>query len=79
LRIEDRSEIATLLRARRLPPAASNPDHAGRRCLTLQGDEIRLTKIYLGAVPFPVAPLILISLMFFFPGIALRLPKARYG
>ncbi len=40
---------------------------------------VRITKIYLGIIPFLIAPLVLIVLMFFFPGIALWLPKVLYG
>ena len=36
-------------------------------------------RIYRGIVPFLVAPLILIVLMFLFPAIALWLPKLLYG
>lgn len=32
-----------------------------------------------GIVPFPIAPLILIALVFLFPGISLWLPKVLYG
>ena len=38
--------------------------------------DIKITSIYRGIVPFLLAPLILIILMFLFPGIALWLPKA---
>jgi tripartite ATP-independent transporter DctM subunit len=41
--------------------------------------DIKITKIYRGIVPFLVAPLILIVLMFWFPKIALWLPKLLYG
>jgi C4-dicarboxylate transporter DctM subunit len=41
--------------------------------------DIKLTSIYRGIVPFLFAPLILIVLMFWFPQIALWLPKLFYG
>ena len=41
--------------------------------------DIKITSIYRGIVPFLVAPLILIVLMFLFPQIALWLPKVLYG
>lgn len=41
--------------------------------------DIKITSIYRGIVPFLVAPLILIILLFWFPSIALWLPKALYG
>jgi tripartite ATP-independent transporter DctM subunit len=41
--------------------------------------DIKITSIYRGIVPFLVAPLILIILMFWFPQIALWLPKLLYG
>ena len=41
--------------------------------------DIKITSIYRGIVPFLVAPLILIILMFLFPSIALWLPKMLYG
>jgi tripartite ATP-independent transporter DctM subunit len=41
--------------------------------------DIRITSIYRGIVPFLLAPLILIILMFWFPQIALWLPKVLYG
>lgn len=41
--------------------------------------DIKITSIYRGIVPFLLAPLILIILMFLFPGIALWLPKVLYG
>ena len=44
-----------------------------------QAPEVRITSIYRGIIPFLVAPLILIVLMFLFPGLALWLPKALYG
>jgi C4-dicarboxylate transporter DctM subunit len=41
--------------------------------------DIRITSIYRGIVPFLLAPLVLIVLMFWFPQIALLLPKLFYG
>jgi C4-dicarboxylate transporter DctM subunit len=41
--------------------------------------DIRITAIYRGIVPFLFAPLVLIVLMFWFPQIALLLPKLFYG
>ncbi len=41
--------------------------------------DIKITAIYRGIVPFLIAPLVLIVLMFLFPGIALWLPKLLYG
>ncbi len=41
--------------------------------------DIKITSIYRGIVPFLFAPLILIVLMFWFPQIALWLPKLFYG
>ncbi len=41
--------------------------------------DIKITSIYRGIVPFLFAPLILIILMFWFPQIALWLPKLFYG
>jgi len=41
--------------------------------------DIKITKLYRGIVPFLFAPLVLIVLMFWFPGIALWLPKLFYG
>jgi tripartite ATP-independent transporter DctM subunit len=41
--------------------------------------DIKITSIYRGIVPFLLAPLILIVLMFLFPAIALWLPKFLYG
>ena len=43
-----------------------------------QAPDVRITSIYRGIIPFLIAPLILIVLMFRFPGLALWLPKARY-
>jgi TRAP-type C4-dicarboxylate transport system permease large subunit len=44
-----------------------------------QAPEVKITSIYRGIIPFLVAPLILIALMFLFPGLALWLPNALYG
>jgi len=44
-----------------------------------QAPDVKITSIYRGIVPFLIAPLILIVLMFLFPAIALWLPKALYG
>jgi C4-dicarboxylate transporter DctM subunit len=41
--------------------------------------DIKLTSIYRGIVPFLFAPFVLIVLMFWFPQIALWLPKLFYG
>ena len=44
-----------------------------------QAPDLKITSIYRGILPFLVAPLVLIVLLFFFPQIALWLPKALYG
>jgi tripartite ATP-independent transporter DctM subunit len=44
-----------------------------------QAPDIKITSIYRGIIPFLLAPLILIILMFLFPGLALWLPRALYG
>jgi C4-dicarboxylate transporter, DctM subunit len=44
-----------------------------------QAPDIKITSIYRGIIPFLVAPLMLIVLLFLFPGLALWLPKALYG
>lgn len=44
-----------------------------------QAPEVKITSIYRGIIPFLLAPLILIVLLFLFPGLALWLPKALYG
>jgi tripartite ATP-independent transporter DctM subunit len=44
-----------------------------------QAPDVKITSIYRGIIPFLVAPLILIVLLFLFPGLALWLPKALYG
>jgi len=41
--------------------------------------DIKITSIYRGIVPFLFAPLLLIILMFWFPALALWLPKLLYG
>ena len=41
--------------------------------------DIKIASIYRGIVPFLIAPLILIVLMFLFPTLALWLPKVLYG
>ena len=44
-----------------------------------QAPDVKITSIYRGIIPFLVAPLILIVLIFLFPGLALWLPKVLYG
>ena len=44
-----------------------------------QAPDVRIGAIYRGIIPFLIAPLILIVLLFVFPGLALWLPKALYG
>ncbi|MGA2893348.1 MAG: TRAP transporter large permease [Xanthobacteraceae bacterium] len=44
-----------------------------------QAPDVRITSIYRGIVPFLIAPLILIVLLFLFPQLALWLPKVLYG
>lgn len=44
-----------------------------------QAPDIKITNIYRGILPFLIAPLILIVLLFLFPQLALWLPKALYG
>jgi tripartite ATP-independent transporter DctM subunit len=44
-----------------------------------QAPDVKITSIYRGIIPFLLAPLILIVLMFLFPGLALWLPKILYG
>ena len=44
-----------------------------------QARDISIGSIYRGILPFLVAPLVLIVLMFLFPGLALTLPRALYG
>jgi tripartite ATP-independent transporter DctM subunit len=44
-----------------------------------QAPDIPITKIYRGILPFLMAPLVLIILLFLFPQLALWLPKVLYG
>ena len=44
-----------------------------------QAPDVKITSIYRGIIPFLLAPLILIVLLFLFPALALWLPKALYG
>jgi tripartite ATP-independent transporter DctM subunit len=44
-----------------------------------QAPDVRIAAIYRGIIPFLAAPLILIVLLFLFPGLALWLPKLFYG
>jgi tripartite ATP-independent transporter DctM subunit len=44
-----------------------------------QAPDIKITAIYRGIIPFLLAPLVLIVLMFLFPQLALWLPQALYG
>ncbi|MFL5050354.1 MAG: TRAP transporter large permease subunit [Xanthobacteraceae bacterium] len=44
-----------------------------------QAPQVKITSIYRGIIPFLIAPMILIVLMFLFPGLALWLPKLLYG
>jgi TRAP-type C4-dicarboxylate transport system permease large subunit len=44
-----------------------------------QAPDIKITAIYRGIIPFLLAPLVLIVLMFLFPQLALWLPKVLYG
>jgi tripartite ATP-independent transporter DctM subunit len=44
-----------------------------------QAPDIKITSIYRGIIPFLVAPLILIIIMFLFPQLSLWLPRALYG
>jgi TRAP-type C4-dicarboxylate transport system permease large subunit len=44
-----------------------------------QARDIRITSIYRGIIPFLVAPLILVVLLFLFPRLALWLPTVLYG
>jgi len=44
-----------------------------------QAPDVKITAIYRGIIPFLLAPLVLIVLMFLFPGLALWLPKLLYG
>jgi C4-dicarboxylate transporter, DctM subunit len=44
-----------------------------------QAPDVRITNIYRGTIPFLIAPLLLIIILFLFPGLALWLPKLLYG
>jgi C4-dicarboxylate transporter DctM subunit len=44
-----------------------------------QAPDVKITAIYRGIIPFLVAPLVLVVMMFLFPQLALWLPKALYG
>jgi tripartite ATP-independent transporter DctM subunit len=44
-----------------------------------QAPDVKITSIYRGIIPFLLAPLILIVLLFLFPALALWLPTALYG
>jgi tripartite ATP-independent transporter DctM subunit len=44
-----------------------------------QAPDVRITSIYRGIIPFLIAPLLLIIILFLFPGLALWLPKLLYG
>jgi C4-dicarboxylate transporter, DctM subunit len=44
-----------------------------------QAPDVRITNIYSGTIPFLIAPLLLIIILFLFPGLALWLPKLFYG
>jgi tripartite ATP-independent transporter DctM subunit len=44
-----------------------------------QAPDVRITSIYRGIVPFLIAPLLLIIVLFLFPSLALWLPKLLYG
>jgi C4-dicarboxylate transporter, DctM subunit len=44
-----------------------------------QAPDVRITSIYRGTFPFLIAPLLLIIILFLFPGLALWLPKLLYG
>ena len=44
-----------------------------------QAPDVKITSIYRGIIPFLVAPLLLIVLLFVFPGLALWLPGVLYG
>lgn len=43
-----------------------------------QAPDIRITSIYRGIIPFLIAPLVLIILLFLFPQLALWLPTVLY-
>jgi C4-dicarboxylate transporter, DctM subunit len=44
-----------------------------------QAPDVRITNIYRGTIPFLIAPLLLIIILFLFPGLAQWLPKLLYG
>lgn len=44
-----------------------------------QAPDVRITSIYRGTFPFLIAPLLLIIILFLFPGLALWLPRLLYG
>jgi len=44
-----------------------------------QAPDVRITSIYRGIIPFLIAPLLLIIILFQFPRLALWLPKLLYG
>lgn len=44
-----------------------------------QAPDIKITKIYMGILPFLVAPLVLIIVLFVWPDLALWLPRVLYG
>ena len=44
-----------------------------------QAPDVRIASIYRGTFPFLIAPLLLIIILFLFPGLALWLPKLLYG
>jgi C4-dicarboxylate transporter, DctM subunit len=44
-----------------------------------QAPDVKITSIYRGIVPFLIAPLVLIIVLFLFPGLSLWLPKLLYG
>jgi TRAP-type C4-dicarboxylate transport system permease large subunit len=44
-----------------------------------QAPDVRITSIYRGIVPFLIAPLVLLVILFLLPGLALWLPKLLYG
>jgi C4-dicarboxylate transporter DctM subunit len=44
-----------------------------------QAPDIKITSIYRGILPFLIAPLVLIVILFLFPELALWLPKRLYG
>jgi len=46
--------------------------------IQVQSPEVKITSIYRGVLPFLLAPVVLILLLFAFPGLALWLPHALY-